>query len=103
MPEGLTLGLLIVPALLTFVPSRYLYPSMGRSKLNRATNLLGGAWAGLLVWLLVVLPTERAGGDVPAGWPRSLAIWSLFFPVYYMAASWLVTWQVWQVRRRGSQ
>src|SRR5262245_55581310 len=50
LPAWVTLTLLIVPSLLTFVPSRYLYPSMGKSKLNRVTNLLGGVWAGLLIW-----------------------------------------------------
>lgn len=101
LPAWVTVALPVVLALLTFVPSRYLYPSMGRSRLNRATNLLGGAWTGMLVWILVVLLGEtRRGDEVSDGWPLSLALWSLFFPVYYMTASWLVTWHFWQVRRR---
>src|SRR5262249_35201066 len=72
LPSWLTLGVVIGLALLTFVPARYLYPSSSRSKLNRVTNLLGGAWAGMLIWVLIELPEPSA---------RDLALWSLVFPV----------------------
>jgi phosphatidylcholine synthase len=100
LPGWAALVLVIVPALLTFVPSRYLYPTQP-GKLNRATSLLGGVWAGLLVWIVVVLPpTIPTFAEPVEDWPRSLAVISLFFPVYYMVASWAVTLKLWRVRRR---
>jgi phosphatidylcholine synthase len=102
LPPALTLALVIVPALLTFVPSRYLYPAQGGGRLNRITNLLGGAWAGLLCWVMLALP-DVYPQDMADTWPRPLAVLSLFFPVYYMTASWVVSWRVWKVRRRARQ
>src|SRR5437660_2753492 len=43
MPPWGALVLVLVLALLTFVPSRYLYPTM-RGRLNRITNILGAGW-----------------------------------------------------------
>ncbi len=101
MPGWVSLGLVIVPALLTFVPSRYLYPTQP-GRLNRVTNLIGGVWAGLLVWMLVIMQENTLSpSDLSDSWPHSLAVISLFFPVYYMAASWAVTWRIWKVRRRS--
>jgi phosphatidylcholine synthase len=102
LPGTVSLALLVVPALLTFVPSRYLYPAQGGGKLNRVTNVLGGAWAGLILWILIALPGEYPSSEELAEtWPRPLAVLSLFFPVYYMTASWVVSWRVWKVRRRA--
>ncbi len=101
LPGWVTLTLIIGPALLTFVPTRYLYPSVMRSRLDLVTNLLGALWAALLVWLMVELPSEApTSAGVPEHWPRDLAVLSLFFPIYYMLASWAVTWRIWRVRRR---
>jgi phosphatidylcholine synthase len=101
MPAWVTLSLLIVPALLTFVPSRYLYPTQG-GLLNRVTTVLGGLWAGLLVWIMLALPAEYPSPrELGETWPRPLAVLSLFFPVYYVAASWFVTARLWKVRRRS--
>jgi phosphatidylcholine synthase len=77
-------------ALLTFVPSRYLYPSQ-RGKLNRATVLLGAAWVVLLVWILWTMPNDST---------RSLTLLSLFFPIWYLAASWVVSVRFWRRKRR---
>jgi len=44
------------------------------------------------------LPAVRI--DPPESLPRHLALLSLFFPVYYMAASWLVTLRLWRKQRR---
>ena len=49
LPAWLTVGVLVGLAVLTFVPTRYLYPSQ-RGRLNRVTNVLGAAWAAALVW-----------------------------------------------------
>ena len=79
MPSLTSTWLVLVLAALTFVPSRYLYPSQSGS-LNRVMNILA------VPWTLMVI-------GVCAGW-RELVSWSLYFPVYYMGASWWVTIQI---------
>jgi phosphatidylcholine synthase len=64
-------------AILTFVPLRYLYPSQP-GILNRLTVVLAIPWAAMLIAILLF---ERRG----LVWP------SLYFPVFYMAASWWVS------------
>jgi len=76
-------------AALTFVPFRYLYPSQG-GKLNLVTNVLGGIWSVMLVWIFFTMPTDGRPGET-VFWA---AFASLFFPVFYMAASWAVTLKV---------
>jgi phosphatidylcholine synthase len=95
-PAAVALGILWILAVLTFVPSRYLYPSRGRGRINLLANLLGAAWAVLLVWILVRLVT-RGAGDELTGW---LTVASLSYPVYYLGASWLVSAEYWRDRRR---
>jgi phosphatidylcholine synthase len=92
LPGWLALGLVVALALLTFVPSRYLYPTQ-RGRLNRLTNLLGAAWAVLLVAVLVALARGEDGAA------RRLALASLYFPAYYMAVSWAVSLRLWRRRR----
>src|SRR6516165_7836615 len=78
------LGLVVLLSFLTFVPSRYLYPSQ-RGKLNRVTNLLGAAWAVLLVWILFHMPSDVLPSQAPEdGSTRRLSLLSLFFPAWYM-------------------
>jgi phosphatidylcholine synthase len=99
IPTPVSVALLITFALLTFVPTRYLYPSQ-RGRLNRVTNLLAVGWAILVIWILVELPVDGYDPRV-----RTLAVASLFFPLYYLAASWIVSAQVWRKRqavRRGT-
>src|SRR5262249_15579539 len=96
----LTLAALGVLAALTFVPARYLYPSQG-GRLNQLTNGLAAVWALLVLAVLVQLPAEALGPDeAPARVARRLALLSLFFPVYYMGASWVVSVRLWRRRRR---
>ncbi len=86
-PSGLTLGVLIFFALLTFVPARYLYTSQ-RGPFSLLTNVLASVWA---VCLLVLL----------AQWPqpsRALLLASLSFPAYYLGVSWWITWSYWRGR-----
>jgi hypothetical protein len=88
---------------LTFVPSRYLYPAQ-RGRLNRFTNVLGAVWSAVAVWLFALLPAEAltpASAVIPE--VRHLALASLFFPIYYMAASWLVSLKLWRRKRRRSR
>jgi phosphatidylcholine synthase len=102
LPAWLALAVVVGLALLTFVPSRYLYPSQ-RGRLNRVTNVLGVAWAGLLVWVLCLLP-EGGPTEAPGNHPaRRLALLSLYFPVYYMIASWVISLRVWRKRRLSGQ
>jgi phosphatidylcholine synthase len=89
-PSAVALAVLVSLAILTFVPAKYLYPSQP-GRLNRWTVALGGAWA--VVVLLVLL-------EVPAD-PRPWLVGSLLFPAYYMLASWYVTLRGAGAARRG--
>lgn len=91
LPDWFAFAVVLVFALLTFVPSRYLYPSQ-RGKLNQVTVWLGAIWAALLVWILWTMP------DSPT---RPLALVSLFYPVWYLAASWIITVRIWRRKRQG--
>jgi phosphatidylcholine synthase len=95
MPPVAALALVVGLALLTFVPTRYLYPTM-RGRLNRITNILGAGWTCMIVWILTRPISEFAEG----GAVQSLGLMSLFFPAYYMAASWIVSLRVWRRSRR---
>lgn len=71
--------ILIVLAILVFVPIRYLYPSRTRT-LKWPTLLLGTMWAALFAWMIWRLPA------VDGPWTMV----SLTYPVYYVALSlWL--------------
>ena len=76
VPVSVVVPVVTVLAILTFVPSRYLYPSQSGA-LNRMTVVLAAPWTAMLV-------------AVCAGYPE-WAFPSLYFPVFYMAASWWVT------------
>jgi phosphatidylcholine synthase len=72
-------AILLAFAVLVFVPLRYVYPSRTIA-FGTLTNLLGGVWALILVWIVWRLPAT----DGP--WVTL----SLVFPIYYMALSvWL--------------
>jgi phosphatidylcholine synthase len=79
-PAWLGVAAIVILALLTFVPSRYLY-STQPGRLSRIANLLAAPWAVLLIAVLLAGPEQR----------RILALVSLYFPVFYMGASWWVT------------
>lgn len=99
LPLGVTLAMLIVPAIFTFVPSHYIYPTIGSGPLNVATNVLGAVWATLLVWILFALPDQLPPWE--DDWLRTLALISLFFPAFYLGASWLITLRIWKLKKRG--
>lgn len=89
-PAWATLAALLVFSVLTFVPIRYLYPTQPGG-LNRISAALGFVWGAFLVWIVwswgnPSLDTDRA---------QELAFLSLFYPVYYFAASWAVTIRYW--------
>lgn len=126
-PQGwLAVVLLVGLALLTFVPTRYLYPSQ-RGRLNQLTNVLGAIWAILVVWIVLRLPSGSpsidltaqlaqlltlletsspgmvAAGPIVDEGTRLLALASLFFPVYYMVASWIVSLRIWRRHLRAAK
>jgi phosphatidylcholine synthase len=83
-PVWITLTLIITLALLTFVPSLYLYTSRG-GRLSRLTNLLCVVW-GVLLALIVAGAFDN---------PKPFVWVSLAFPIYYFAASWVITLERW--------
>ncbi|GAC1465589.1 MAG: phosphatidylcholine synthase [Isosphaeraceae bacterium] len=95
IPPWATLAVVLTLALLTFVPSRYLYPSQP-GKLNRMSNVLAAGWAVILAWVLWTLPSHEVlqahgGGGVF----RAAAFASLFYPVFYVVASWVISVRFW--------
>lgn len=98
IPSWAALGAVVVLALLTFVPSKYLYPTQP-GRLNTIALALGAVWLALLVPLLWALPTPdalRAGTGNPT--IMALAWASLSYPIFYMVASWVVTLRGWSRR-----
>lgn len=85
VPGTVAVTLVLALAFLTFVPTRYLYPSQG-GRLNMVTNALGALWAVSLIWVFATIETDTLPGE--ATW--TAATISLFFPVWYMVASFAV-------------
>jgi phosphatidylcholine synthase len=80
------LSLLVIAGLsvLTFVPTRYLYPSQ-RAPFSRLTCVLAVLWAALCLLILA-----RLTGD--SCWP----VWlSVGFPAYYLLMSWALSLRIW--------
>jgi len=90
-PAVVALGFILLFSLITFVPSRYLYPSHG-GPFSRTTILLSALWGALLVLIVTgVFEDTRA------------MVWaSLAFPIYYLAVSWSISFMLTQ-RRRGAE
>lgn len=84
LPVWLSLGLIILLSLLTFVPSLYLYTSY-KGRFSRLTNWLMLSWAILLVVIVAASFVD----------PKPLIWISLIFPIYYFALSWLITLNRW--------
>jgi len=88
----LALGIVVMLSLLTFVPSRYLYPSQP-GLLNRVSNVLGAVWTLFLIAILYQMPVGIAPSTHDS--VNVMAWVSLFYPLYYMVASWSVTLRRW--------
>src|SRR5262249_50021793 len=88
LPSLLSLAIIVVLSLLTFVPSRYLYPSQP-GVLNVLSNVLGIIWAILLALILQQLPMDRMPTGSGPAW--NLALVSLYYPAFYMGVSWWIT------------
>jgi phosphatidylcholine synthase len=96
IPAWIAAGLVLTLSVLTFVPSYYMYPSRGGT-LSRLTSFLGGVWVVLLVWILWSLKANESLPGLPAPVQNhSLALVSLFYPVYYMVASWGISVHRWK-------
>jgi phosphatidylcholine synthase len=71
--------ILVILAILVFVPLRYIYPSRTRT-LQTPTLILGASWAAIFTWMIFRLP------DTSGPW----TMLSLVFPVWYVGLSlWL--------------
>ena len=79
-PEAVNAAVLLVLAVLVFVPIGYVYPSRTPT-LQPVTLMLGVVWAAVMIGMLWMLP------DIPA-WLLSL---SLVFPIYYVVLSLVLT------------
>jgi phosphatidylcholine synthase len=97
LPGWLALGIVAMLSLMTFVPSRYLYPTQP-GLLNALSNILGVVWACFLALILQQLPAGQGPGGNDTS--RNLALISLFYPAFYMTASWFVTVKRWRDRHR---
>lgn len=75
-PQPVNGVLLAVLAALVFTPLRFVYPSR-TPVLRPLTNLLGTAWALLLLWIVWSMPAV----------PRAWVTVSFAFPVYYTGLS----------------
>lgn len=94
VPGWTSLAVVVTLALLTFVPSRYLYPSQP-GRLNVVHNVLAVGWVAMCSWVLYVLPDHGALRASAGGPNLQVAQASLFFPAFYMVASWAVSVRYW--------
>jgi phosphatidylcholine synthase len=76
LPPEVNAAILLIFAVLVFVPLRYVYPSRTQT-LSGVTNMLGSIWAVLTMWMVWQLPATDS---------RVVAL-SLVFPAYYMLLS----------------
>jgi phosphatidylcholine synthase len=72
---GIAALIVIVPGVLSFIPTRYLYPSRG-GPLWRTTYVLTAIWGAALIYLLLQ--------SDPPMW---LVLVTLLYPIYYLAGS----------------
>jgi phosphatidylcholine synthase len=86
LPAAWALAVLLLFASLTFVPTRYLYPSKKGGRGTTVVVALGCAWlAALLVILWLWAET-----------PLALVVGSLAFPLYYVIVSWVISIRLWK-------
>ncbi|MBX3026649.1 CDP-diacylglycerol O-phosphatidyltransferase [bacterium] len=75
-PAWVNALVLIVFAVLVFVPIRYLYPSRMRTA-QKTTYALGAVWGACVFWMLAQFPAPS----------RLLSVGTLLFPAYYVGIS----------------
>lgn len=91
-PHIVSLVGIVILALLTFVPSLYLYTTHG-GRFSLFTNLFGIAWAISLIALFLLWHRS----------PQWLLRVSFSFPVYYFLASWIITINYWANKKSDSR
>lgn len=74
--------MLVVPGILTFIPTRYIYPSKN-AIFWKTSTVLGFIWFWLLVYLLL---QEQPN--------QSMVLLSMYYPIFYMALSFYVDWKL---------
>jgi phosphatidylcholine synthase len=92
------LATVVVLAILTFVPTRHLYPSQP-GLLNRVATILAGIWSVLVAWIVWNLP--QGSESRVEGATLQLAYLSLFFPAFYLGASWTISVVYWKNQLYG--
>jgi len=88
-----SLAVVIVLAILTFVPTRHLYPSQPGT-LNQVTTILGSIWTPFLAWMIWSLPTGSQ--TRPSESTLWLAYGSLAYPLFYLGVSWAISVNHWR-------
>jgi phosphatidylcholine synthase len=89
------LAIIILLAILTFVPTRHLYPSQPGA-LNRVATLLGIPWAVLFLWVIWNLPH---GVQSRLDNTTLFVAWiTLAYPLFYLAVSWAISLDYWRKR-----
>jgi phosphatidylcholine synthase len=97
LPGWVAVAIVATLGVMTFVPSRYLYPSSQPGALNKVSNLLGAPWCCLLLVVMWRLPSGPSTVVDETTWRMAAA--SLYFPAFYMVASWIITLRFWKARR----
>lgn len=92
LPAWAALSVVLVLSLLTFVPSRYIYPTSRPGIVNKLSNYGAAFWSILLAWIFWSLPSESLPGHrITSGFTKSLVLLSMLYPLWYMGASWVIT------------
>lgn len=74
--------MVVIPGIMSFIPTRYLYPSKNPI-LSKTTWALGLPWSALILYLL----TKEE--------PDQRLVWvSLLYPVWYLVSSFYVDWRL---------
>jgi phosphatidylcholine synthase len=92
----ISLAIIIVLAVLTFVPTRHLYPSLP-GKINRIATLTGIPWGIVLLWVLWMLPTEANKPLDPLA--QFIAWATMCYPAFYLITSWWISIAHWKNSR----
>jgi phosphatidylcholine synthase len=93
------LAVIIVLAILTFVPTRHLYPSQP-GKLNQLATILGGIWTPFLAWVIWTLPTGSQ--TRPSAFTLGLAYLTLAYPIFYLSVSWAISVNHWRKQAQAA-
>ena len=91
-----SLAIVVTLSVFTFVPSKYLYPSLP-GRFNRIVSILGIPWTVALIWVIFHLPDSPGSSLDPT---TSRVAWvSLSYPLLYLGASWVISVAHWMRRQ----